>query len=300
VHELPYTRLPHPRYDGKRLPAYDMIKNSINIHRGCFGGCSFCTIAAHQGRQIVSRSERSILQEVEQVAQLPGFKGYLSDLGGPSANMYGMRGKDETLCAACKRHSCIHPAVCKNLHTDHSRLLALYRAVDANRNIKKSFVGSGIRYDLFLDERGFLNDTAADYFSALLAKHISGWLKVAPEHTEAHVLQTMRKPSFKLFETLKAAFDRENKRLNLRAQLIPYFISAHPGCTEKDMRALAGKMAALHVQPEQVQDFTPTPLTHASAIFYSGIDPTSGETVYVARRAAEKLRQKEWFFKAKN
>jgi uncharacterized radical SAM protein YgiQ len=296
VFELPYTRLPHPRYDGKRLPAYDMIKNSINIHRGCFGGCSFCTIAAHQGKQIISRSERSILQEVEQVSKLPGFKGYLSDLGGPSANMYGMKGKNEKLCRSCKRHACIYPSVCQNLHTDHSRLLALYRAVDANRSIKKSFIGSGIRYDLFLDEKGFLNDTAAAYFSALLEKHVSGRLKVAPEHTEAHVLHTMRKPSFNLFKTLKAAFDRENKRLNLRLQLIPYFISGHPGCTEKDMRELSKKLATLRLQPEQVQDFTPTPMTHASAIFYSGIDPTSGEKIFVARRKEEKLRQKEWFF----
>jgi uncharacterized radical SAM protein YgiQ len=299
VFELPYTRLPHPRYDGKRLPAYEMIKNSINIHRGCFGGCSFCTIAAHQGKQIVSRSERSILQEVEQVAKLPGFKGYLSDLGGPSANMYGMKGKDEKICHACKRHACIYPSVCKNLHTGHGRLLALYRAVDANKNIKKSFIGSGIRYDLFLDERGFLNDTAAGYFSELLARHVSGRLKVAPEHTEAHVLQIMRKPSFNLFKTLKAAFDRENKRMDLRLQLIPYFISGHPGCTEKDMRELSKKLSALRLQPEQVQDFTPTPMTHASAIFYSGIDPTSGEKIAVARRKEEKLRQKEWFFKLK-
>jgi uncharacterized radical SAM protein YgiQ len=298
VFELPYTRLPHPRYTGKRLPAYDMIKNSINIHRGCFGGCSFCTIAAHQGKQIISRSERSILREVEQVAKLPGFKGHLSDLGGPSANMYGMKGKDEKICLACKRHACIYPSVCKNLHTDHSRLLALYRTVAANGNIKKVFIGSGLRYDLFLDENGFLNPAAADYFSALLTNHVSGRLKVAPEHTEAHVLQTMRKPSFSLFKTLKAAFDRENKRLNLRLQLIPYFISGHPGCTETDMRELAKKLATLRLQPEQVQDFTPTPMTHASAIFYSGIDPTGGEKIYVARRKEEKLRQKEWFFKS--
>lgn len=297
VFELPYTRLPHPRYDGKQLPAYDMIKNSINIHRGCFGGCSFCTIAAHQGKQIISRSERSILQEVEQVSKLPGFKGYLSDLGGPSANMYGMKGKDEKLCRACKRHACIYPSVCKNLYTDHNRLLALYRAVDANKKIKKSFIGSGIRYDLFLDEKGFFNATAENYFSELLAKHVSGRLKVAPEHTETHVLHTMRKPSFNLFKTLKMVFDHENKRLDLRVQLIPYFISGHPGCAEKDMQELSKKLSSLRLQPEQVQDFTPTPMTHASAIFYSGIDPTSGEKVYVARRKEEKLRQKEWFFK---
>jgi uncharacterized radical SAM protein YgiQ len=294
--DLPYTRLPHPRYDGKHLPAYEMIKFSVNIHRGCFGGCSFCTIAAHQGKQIVSRSEESVLREVEHLTHLPDFKGYLSDLGGPSANMYGMKGKDETLCNACKRNTCIYPVVCKNLHTDHSRLLALYHAVDAHPKIKKSFIGSGLRYDLFLNEKGFLDPASARYFSEVIAKHVSGRLKVAPEHTEPHVLQAMRKPSFKLFEQLKSAFDRETQRLGLRQQLVPYFISGHPACTEKDMQALAGKLQALRLQPEQVQDFTPTPMTHASAVFYSGIDPANGKKIYVARHAEEKIRQKKWFF----
>jgi uncharacterized radical SAM protein YgiQ len=295
--DLPYTRLPHPRYTGKSLPAYEMIKNSVNIHRGCFGGCSFCTIAAHQGKHIVSRSERSVLREVDIVTQLPGFKGYLSDLGGPSANMYGMKGTDDEVCDLCKRHSCIYPVVCKNLNTDHSRLLALYHAVDAHPKIKKSFIGSGVRYDLFLHEQGFTDHTAARYFSELIENHVSGRLKVAPEHTEPHVLQAMRKPPFALFEQLKTAFARENKRLGLRLQLVPYFISGHPACTGDDMRKLSEKLQALRLQPEQVQDFTPTPMTHASAVFYSGIDPVSGEKIYVVRRAAEKLRQKEWFFK---
>jgi uncharacterized radical SAM protein YgiQ len=295
--DLPYSRLPHPRYKDKTLPAYEMIKNSVNIHRGCFGGCSFCTIAAHQGKQIVSRSERSIVEEIDHITELPGFKGYLSDLGGPSANMYGLKGNDEALCITCSRHSCIYPSICKNLNIGHGRLLALYKTVNKNKKIKKAFIGSGLRYDLFLNENGFLNKTAAEYFTYLIQNHVSGRLKVAPEHTEDHVLQAMRKPSFKLFEQLKSIFDKENKRLNLRQQLIPYFISGHPGCEEKDMKRLSQKLSSLHLHPEQVQDFTPTPMTHASAIFYSGIDPVTGKKVYVARKKDEKLRQKEWFFK---
>ena len=296
-YDLPYTRLPHPRYKDKHIPACEMIKFSVNIHRGCFGGCSFCTIAAHQGKEIVERSEQSILAEVAQITKMPGFKGYLSDLGGPSANMYGMHGKKRATCAKCRRTSCIHPAICKNLDTGHGRLLALYKEVEALPEIKKAFVGSGIRYDLFLDEKGFLNDTAKAYFNNLLESHVSGRLKVAPEHTEEQVLEIMRKPSFALFEQLKKQFDQYNRKSGKRLQLIPYFISSHPGCTEKDMQQLANKMRCLSMQPEQVQDFTPTPMTQASAIFYTGIDPASGKKVYVARRKDEKLRQKDWFFK---
>ncbi len=296
-YDLPYTRMPHPRYKDKHIPAYEMIKFSINIHRGCFGGCSFCTIAAHQGKEIVERSERSILAEIEQLTKMPGFKGYLSDLGGPSANMYGMHGKNKEICEKCRRASCIHPAICKNLVTDHSRLLALYRQVETIPGIKKAFIGSGIRYDLFLNKEGFLDATAKAYFTDLLEKHVSGRLKVAPEHTEEHVLKIMRKPSFVLFEQLKKAFDAYNRNTGKHLQLIPYFISSHPGCTEKDMQQLAEKMRYLAIQPEQVQDFTPTPMTHASAIFYTGIDPISRDKIYVARRKDDKLRQKDWFFK---
>ena len=296
-YDHPYTRLPHPRYKNKPIPAYEMIKFSVNIHRGCFGGCSFCTIAAHQGKEIVERSERSILAEIAQIVKMQGFKGYLSDLGGPSANMYGMHGKKKEICAKCRRVSCIYPSICKNLNIGHGRLLALYKQVEALPEIKKAFIGSGIRYDLFLDEKGFFNDTAKDYFINLLEKHVSGRLKVAPEHTEAHVLKIMRKPSFALFEQLKKHFDQYNCSFGKRLQLVPYFISSHPGCTENDMQQLAKKMRYLSMQPEQVQDFTPTPMTHASAIFYTGIDPVSMGKVYVARRSADKLRQKEWFFK---
>ncbi|MDR3132605.1 MAG: YgiQ family radical SAM protein [Prevotellaceae bacterium] len=295
--DLPYTRLPHPRYRGKPIPAYEMIKHSVMIHRGCFGGCSFCTIAAHQGRFIVSRSEQSILREVERITQMDGFKGYLSDVGGPSANMYGMKGKEETLCVQCRRHSCIFPRICKNLHTGHSRLLNLYGALRKCKAIKKAFIGSGIRYDLFLDEKGFSDASGEEYFRDLLRHHVSGRLKVAPEHTEQHVLQVMRKPSFALFEKLKELFDTQNRKEALRLQLVPYFISSHPGCTENDMRQLARKLQRLSMHPEQVQDFTPTPMTHASAIFYAGIDPCTMQKVYVPRAKTEKLRQKEWFFR---
>jgi uncharacterized radical SAM protein YgiQ len=297
--DLPYTRLPHPRYKGKPIPAYEMIKHSVNIHRGCFGGCSFCTIAAHQGRFIVSRSEASILREIAAITNMAHFRGYLSDVGGPSANMYGMQGKDSTLCAQCRKNTCIFPAVCKNLDIDHSRLLQLYRKIRRHAAIKKAFVGSGIRYDLFLDSNGFLDATAETYFRELLRHHVSGRLKVAPEHTETHVLRVMRKPLFSLFEKLKAAFDRQNRDEELRLQLIPYFISGHPGCAEKDMQCLAHKLRQLRLQPEQVQDFTPTPMTHASAIFYTGIDPVTGEKTYVAKQKEEKLRQKDYFFRSK-
>ncbi|MDR0729127.1 MAG: YgiQ family radical SAM protein [Prevotellaceae bacterium] len=296
VYDLPYTRTPHPRYEGKRIPAYEMIRHSINIHRGCFGGCSFCTIAAHQGRFIISRSEPSILREVEAVTRMADFKGYLSDVGGPSANMYGMTGRDENACRRCRRNACIFPAVCRNLDTGHGRLLHLYRLVRQHRAIKKAFIGSGIRYDLLLTNDGFTDTAAQTYFEQLLRYHVSGRLKVAPEHTEQHVLQVMRKPSFALFEQLKTLFDTQNQQESLRLQLIPYFISSHPGCTEHDMQQLAGKLRRLRLYPEQVQDFTPTPMTHASTIFYTGIDPETGQKCYVARRKEEKQRQKRYFF----
>ncbi len=297
--DLPYTRLPHPRYKDKHIPAYEMIKFSVNIHRGCFGGCSFCTISAHQGKFIASRSEASIVREIEAIIQLPGFKGYLSDLGGPSANMYGMQGKELARCRNCQRNSCLFPAVCKNLDTNHERLLQLYHKVRTIKGIKKAFVGSGLRYDLLLNENGFSDSTAQKYVAALLRNHVSGRLKVAPEHTEQHVLKLMRKPSFTLFEALKKVFDKQNAEEYLRLQLIPYFISSHPGCTEHDMAALAATLKHLRLQPEQVQDFTPTPMTHASVMFHTGMEPSKKEKVFVARSKEAKLRQKDYFFKYK-
>ena len=259
--DLPYTRLPHPKYKGKVIPAFEMIQYSVNIHRGCFGGCAFCTISAHQGKFIASRSQASILREVKQVTQMPGFKGYLSDLGGPSANMYRMQGKDRALCAHCKKPSCISPAVCPNLNADHTPLLELYKAVDQLPGIKRSFIGSGVRYDLLLHEYKdpHLKQAAQTYTEELIARHVSGRLKVAPEHTQDNVLQMMRKPTFKLFEKFKRIFDQINQKHGLKQQLIPYFISSHPGCRDCDMAELAIQTKRLHFQLEQVQDFTPTP-----------------------------------------
>ena len=296
--DLPYTRVPHPKYKGKRIPAYEMIKHSVNIHRGCFGGCAFCTISAHQGKFIACRSKESILKEVKEVSQLPDFKGYLSDLGGPSANMYGMHGKNQKACERCKRPSCIHPQICPNLNTDHSALLDIYHAVDALPQIKKSFIGSGVRYDLLLHRSGDpkTDNAAEQYTRELICRHVSGRLKVAPEHTSDNVLRLMRKPSFKLFEQFKHIFDRINTQENLRQQIIPYFISSHPGCKEEDMAELAVQTKQLDFHLEQVQDFTPTPMTIATETWYTGYDPYTLEPVFSAKSPKEKLAQRQFFF----
>lgn len=296
--DLPYTRLPHPKYKGKRIPAFDMIRFSVNIHRGCFGGCAFCTISAHQGKFIMSRSKESILREVKQVVEMPDFKGYLSDLGGPSANMYMMSGRDKKLCSVCRRPSCIHPSICRNLNTDHRPLLDVYKAVDAIAGVKKSFIGSGVRYDLLLHKSGnpALDKAAQDYTRELIVNHVSGRLKVAPEHTEDRVLNLMRKPSFKLYYEFKEIFDRINARYNLRQQIIPYFISSHPGCTEHDMAQLAQKTRQLGLHLEQVQDFTPTPMTVSTETWYSGYHPYSLEAVFSAKNPDDKQRQRQYFF----
>ena len=296
--DLPYTRLPHPKYQGKRIPAYEMIKFSVTLHRGCFGGCAFCTISAHQGKFIVSRSKESILREVKAITRMPDFKGYLSDLGGPSANMYGMRGKRQELCEKCKRPSCIHPAVCPNLNGDHRPLLDIYRAVDALPGIKKSFIGSGVRYDLLLhdwrDEK--LNRAAKEYTTELITRHVSGRLKVAPEHTSDAVLNVMRKPSFSLFRQFKSIFDRTCQQAGLRQQLIPYFISSHPGCTVRDMADLAAITKQMNYKLEQVQDFTPTPLTVSTTCWATGYHPYTLEPIYSAKTPEEKHEQNSLFF----
>lgn len=296
--DLPYTRLPHPKYKGKRIPAYDMIKFSVNLHRGCFGGCAFCTISAHQGKFIVSRSKESVLKEVKAVMELPDFKGYLSDLGGPSANMYQMKGKDEALCKRCKRPSCIHPKVCPNLNTDHRPLLDIYHAVDALPGIKKSFIGSGVRYDLLLHQckDPKVNQSTAEYTRELITRHVSGRLKVAPEHTSDRVLNLMRKPPFSQFGEFKKIFDRINREEGLRQQLIPYFISSHPGCKEEDMAELAVITKRLDFHLEQVQDFTPTPMTVATEAWYTGYHPYTLEPVFSAKTQREKLAQRQFFF----
>ena len=296
--DFPYTRLPHPKYKGKRIPAYEMIKFSVCIHRGCFGGCAFCTISAHQGKFIMSRSKESILREVKAITALPDFKGYLSDLGGPSANMYAMRGKDSKLCEACRRPSCIHPHICKNLQADHQPLLDIYRAVDALPGIRKSFIGSGVRYDLLLHPYSdpALRSAAQRYTRELICRHVSGRLKVAPEHTSDRVLQLMRKPSFSLFHSFKRQFDQINREEGLHQQIIPYFISSHPGCTEEDMAELAAATAGMDFHLEQVQDFTPTPMTVSTEMWYTGFHPYSLQPVESARTPEAKLRQRMFFF----
>lgn len=296
--DLPYTRLPHPKYKGKRIPAYDMIKHSVNIHRGCFGGCAFCTISAHQGKFIVNRSEESILREIKEIAKMDDFKGYLSDLGGPSANMYMMRGKKSELCSKCARPSCIQPKVCPNLNINHQPLLDLYKKVDALPEIKKSFIGSGVRYDLLLHKTGDKECDAATerYTEELISRHVSGRLKVAPEHTNDDVLTLMRKPPFKQFHDFKRIFDRINTKNNLKQQIIPYFISSHPGSTLESMAELAAETKQLNFQLEQVQDFTPTPMTMATEMYYTGINPETGKNVYVARNMKDKEAQRSFFF----
>lgn len=296
--DFPYTRLPHPKYKGKKIPAYEMIKFSVNMHRGCFGGCSFCTISAHQGKFVMSRSKESILREVRQIIEMPDFKGYLSDLGGPSANMYGMRGRNLDICRKCKRPSCIHPKICANLNVDHAPMVDIFKAVDALPGIKKSFIGSGVRYDLLLYKQKdpALQKAAMDYTRELILHHVSGRLKVAPEHTSDRVLNFMRKPSFNLFYEFKELFDRINREAGLRQQLIPYFISSHPGCEPEDMADLAAKTKDLNFQLEQVQDFTPTPMTVSTEAWISGIHPYTLEKVFSAISPAEKKKQHMFFF----
>lgn len=286
IYDLPFQYHPHPKYKDKHIPAYEMIRFSVCMHRGCFGGCSFCTISAHQGKQITSRSEKSILHQINLLKDLPEWKGYLSDLGGPSANMYGMHGKDMSLCEKCARPSCLHPTICKNLNQDFAPLLHIYNKVESLPYIKKSFVGSGIRYDL-------MNEI---YGRELITKHVSGRLKVAPEHTSDSVLKIMRKPSWEQYERFHRFFEQVNAEAGLRQQLIPYFISSHPGCTNKDMQQLAERCRQLHYRPEQVQDFTPTPMTLATTMFYTGINPYTMQPVYVARTKEEKQKQNSYFF----
>lgn len=294
IWSLPYTKLPHPRYKGKHIPAYEMIKFSINTHRGCFGGCSFCTIAAHQGKHIQNRSEDSIIAEIEKLNELPGFAGNISDLGAPTANMYGMSGNDASICEKCFRKSCLYPKMCSNLNNSHRRLLKLYERVASVKGIKHAYIGSGIRYDLFLDEKGFLDSSSKPYFNELVLKHTSGRLKVAPEHTQSNVLKQMNKPSFALFERLKREFDRLVRENKLKYQIVPYFISSHPGCTLKDMELLSKNKSLKGVYMDQVQDFTPTPMTKSSVSYYSEMDPKTFEPLFVEKNITKKREQKSY------
>jgi uncharacterized radical SAM protein YgiQ len=296
--DLPFTRLPHPKYEKRgNIPAYEMIKFSINMHRGCFGGCSFCTISAHQGKFVSSRSEESILKEVDQVTEMPDFKGYISDLGGPSANMYKLKGIDMDICERCVSPSCIHPVVCSNLDTDHSSMTNLYKKVDAHPKVKKAFVGSGIRYDLLVPSYNKeSNDSITEYVDQLVSRHISGRLKVAPEHTSDDTLRVMRKPSFKHFHEFKKLYEKSNEKFGLNQPLIPYFISSHPGCKEEDMANLAAETKDMGFKLEQVQDFTPTPMTVATVIYYTGFHPYTLKPVFTAKSPKEKKNQHLFFF----
>ena len=295
--DLPYTKQPHPRYKGKHIPAFEMIKFSINTHRGCFGGCNFCTIAAHQGKFIQSRSEESILKEISALPQLPGFAGNISDVGAPTANMYGMRGKNHELCAKCRRKSCLFPSPCKNMDRSHERLLKLYARIAKTKGIRHAYIGSGIRYDLFLDEKGFVDETSYPYLKELILEHTSGRLKVAPEHTEDNVLKLMAKPSFRLFQRLRMEFDDIVCSSGRKCELVPYFISGHPGCGMREMRRLASNPALRGLYMDQVQDFTPTPMTTSSVMFYTGLDPKNLDNVYVERDIDKKKEQKSFFFR---
>ena len=295
--DLPFTRLPHPRYHGKRIPAYEMIKDSIITHRGCFGGCNFCTIAAHQGKFIQSRSEESIVAEARTLAAMPQFHGNISNLGAPTANMYGMGGRDKTKCEVCRRKSCLFPSPCANLDLSHERVLALYDRVTAVKGIRHAYIGSGVRYDLFLGKDGFLDGSGRRYLRELMLRHCSGRLKVAPEHTEDHVLKLMAKPSFKLFERLRKEFDSINRSEGTHVELVPYFISSHPGCTMRDMEKLANTPALGGIWMEQVQDFMPTPMTTSSIMFATGLDPKTLEPVFVEKDPDRKRAQKSKFFK---
>jgi uncharacterized radical SAM protein YgiQ len=297
--DLPYTREPHPKYKKRgAIPAYDMIKFSINTHRGCFGGCSFCTISAHQGKFIASRSEKSIMKELEQVTNLPNYKGYISDIGGPSANMYKMKGKDEAICARCTSPSCIHPVICSNLDTSHKQMTELYKKIDDHPKVKKAFIGSGIRYDLLVDDFNKNNEDGNhdEYIEQVVTRHVSGRLKVAPEHTSDATLRVMRKPSFSYFHKFKEKYDRISAKHNLKYQLIPYFISSHPGCEEEDMANLAAETKDMGFQLEQVQDFTPTPMTVAEVIYYTGVHPYTLKPVNTVKTKEEKLNQNRFFF----
>ncbi len=297
--DLPYTRMPHPKYFKKEpIPAYEMIKFSINLHRGCFGGCSFCTISAHQGKFVSSRSEKSIFAELEELTKLPDFKGQISDLGGPSANMYRMEGLDKSICATCRKPSCIYPIICKNLNIDHKPLLEIYKKVREHSAVKKATIGSGVRYDMLQnkDSEKDKKNALTKYAEELIRYHVSGRLKVAPEHSSEHVLEIMRKSGFEKFVSFKKFFDETCRKYGLNQQLIPYFISSHPACTMADMAELAVLTKELGYRLEQVQNFTPTPMTLATVIYYTGVHPYTLKPVYSSKTIKERKDQNSFFF----
>ena len=293
-YDLPYTRLPHPKYWKKApIPAFEMIKFSINMHRGCFGGCSFCTISAHQGKFVTNRSEASILKEVEAIRSTHDFKGIISDIGGPSANMYKMKGIDLEECDDCQRPSCIFPNICSNLDTNHDSLLSIYKKIREYKGVRKAFIGSGIRYDLALAQAP---RKAKEYLQQVMKHHVSGRLKVAPEHTSDEVLKLMRKPNFDNFVKFNNLFNEINNKEQLREELIPYFISSHPGSKGLDMADLASKTKSMNFKLEQIQDFTPTPMTVATVIYYAGVHPYSLKPIFTAKSQKDKQNQRKYFF----
>jgi uncharacterized radical SAM protein YgiQ len=269
IYELPYTRRPHPAYGQAKIPAYEMIRFSITIQRGCFGGCSFCSITEHEGRIIQSRSERSVLQEIEKVRDtVPGFTGVISDLGGPTANMYRLACKSREIEASCRRPSCVYPRVCSNLHTDHRPLIELYRKARAIDGVKKVLIASGVRYDLAVE--------SPEYVRELATHHVGGYLKIAPEHVAQGPLSAMMKPGIGTYERFKKLFDRYSKQAGKEQYLIPYFIAAHPGTTDEDMLELALWLKHNRFRPDQVQAFLPSPMASATAMYHSGKNPLKG------------------------
>jgi uncharacterized radical SAM protein YgiQ len=285
VYELPYTRRPHPSYGdgaGAKIPAYEMIRFSITIMRGCFGGCTFCSITEHEGRIIQNRSEASVLREIAEVRdQVPGFTGVISDLGGPTANMYRLACKSPEIEAACRRPSCVYPGICPNLNTDHSSLIGLYRKARAVPGVKKVLVASGLRYDLAA--------TSPEYVKELATHHVGGYLKIAPEHTEAGPLSKMLKPGIGSYDRFKELFDRYSREAGKEQYLIPYFIAAHPGTTDEDMLNLALWLKRNNFRADQVQAFLPSPMATATAMYHTGKNPLrpirrrGGEDVHIPR-----------------
>ena len=283
VYALPFAKAPHPSYR-EPIPAYEQIKTSITSHRGCFGGCAFCAITHHQGKTIQSRSARSVLAEVERLAKERWFRGSVSDVGGPTANMYGAGCGNPEAQAACRRESCLYPAPCRHLSVDDRRAAELLKQVRTVRGVKNVAVSSGVRYDLLERQPAYLKE--------LLAHHVGGLLKVAPEHLVDRVTSVMRKPGGKAFDRFLAQFRGESARLGKRQAVVPYLISGHPGCTLDDMVELALALMKLRLRVEQVQDFTPTPGTLATCMYHTGIDPFTGRAIYVARSDREKIMQK--------
>lgn len=288
LYDLPFTRMPHPSYGGEKIPAYETIKHSIVTMRGCFGGCTFCSITEHEGRIIQSRSEASVLREVRQLSRMEGFSGVITDVGGPTANMYQMRCKDERTESACRRLSCVHPGICDNLVTDHAPLVSLLKSVRKEPGIKRVFVASGVRYDLAMRSQEFISELAAH--------HTGGQLSVAPEHSDPEVLEKMKKPPVENYERFAQAFCQASEEAGKEQYLVPYFITGHPGSTLEDTIQLALWLKERNMRPRQVQDFIPTPMAIATAMYFTGLDPLTGKPVYVARDLREKRMMKALLF----